>query len=83
MIALSLQTKTVPEDMAREIYKKSQGNPFLTEEIVYACRDSGKITVGKNGQLIVAADFTNTGNIRVLVTPKYTRNQKINYTETL
>ncbi len=45
LIATLLKLKKVPEKMWKEIHEKGQGNPFLTEEIVYALRDSGVLQV--------------------------------------
>jgi predicted ATPase len=61
VIAGCLQLPSVPEEMVREIYKKSQGNPFLTEEIVYALRDSGALRIDKNGQCTLSSDFQAAG----------------------
>ena len=35
----------LPADLAREVFKKGQGNPFLTEKIVTALRDSGALKI--------------------------------------
>jgi predicted ATPase len=61
LMAQALKLKTVPDEVSREIYKRSQGNPFLTEEIIYALRDSGKIQIFKNGTMSIAPDFQSTG----------------------
>lgn len=52
MIAHRLNIKKVPDQIADEIYNKSQGNPFVTEEIVYALRDSGTLQITKKGEFV-------------------------------
>jgi predicted ATPase len=39
----------VPADVTNKIFKRSEGNPFVTEELVSALKESGILKV-KNGQ---------------------------------
>lgn len=69
-IAQALQVKKVSQEAAKDIYEKTQGNPFLTEAVVNALRDrwdwlisrdliffsSGCVTIDKNGEGIIATE---------------------------
>jgi class 3 adenylate cyclase/tetratricopeptide (TPR) repeat protein len=44
-IGRALNVDHVPNELADFVYTRAEGNPFFTEELVYAIRDSGLITV--------------------------------------
>ncbi|GAB4444528.1 MAG: adenylate/guanylate cyclase domain-containing protein [Anaerolineae bacterium] len=44
-----LGVTSLPPELARLIHRRAEGNPFFTEELTYALRDSGLITVA-NGE---------------------------------
>lgn len=57
LIASRLEIKKVPPLISSEIYNKSQGNPYITEEIVNALRDSKTLPPpNKNGEVSVNAE---------------------------
>jgi len=45
LIRQRLGVSHLPAALSRLVYEKAEGNPFFTEELVYALRDSGLITV--------------------------------------
>lgn len=70
-MASLLQIKKIPENIVKDIHRKSQGNPFVTEAIVNGLRDSGRkdylnnihplkgsIQISKNGECIISGDAT-------------------------
>jgi predicted ATPase len=48
LVKQTLGGAIIPMDLAKEVYKKSQGNPFLTEKIVTAFRDTGALKIKEN-----------------------------------
>eukprot|EP01114_Cavostelium_apophysatum_P003087 TRINITY_DN1281_c0_g1_i1.p1 TRINITY_DN1281_c0_g1~~TRINITY_DN1281_c0_g1_i1.p1 ORF type:complete len:1564 (-),score=458.03 TRINITY_DN1281_c0_g1_i1:93-4784(-) len=57
LIEQRLQVNRVPDEVVKEVYLKGQGNPFLSEEIIFALRDSGMIKAKGNGELVALNDF--------------------------
>jgi predicted ATPase len=55
LICQLLNVQVVPDKITDDIHKKSQGNPFLTLEMVYALRDSGCIQT-KGEKLVMTND---------------------------
>ncbi|HNH50446.1 MAG TPA: AAA family ATPase, partial [Myxococcota bacterium] len=45
LLCLRLNCSTVSEDLLEAIYQKAQGNPFFSEQLVGAFRDSGLLSV--------------------------------------
>lgn len=56
LISAVLQIKKIPEKITKDIHKKSQGNPFVTEAIVTALRDSGSLQITKTGDCVISGD---------------------------
>jgi tetratricopeptide (TPR) repeat protein len=59
LVCQRLGVASLPDSLAELIYTKTDGNPFFGEELAYALRDSGLITVA-NGECRLtpqAADF--------------------------
>ncbi|MBE7555372.1 MAG: AAA family ATPase [Anaerolineales bacterium] len=59
LVCQRLGVASLPDSLAELIYAKTDGNPFFGEELAYALRDSGLITVA-NGECRLtpqAADF--------------------------
>jgi predicted ATPase len=61
LVCHRLGVAELPPALAELIYKKAQGNPFFSEELVYALRDAGLISVqdGKCEILPEAGDLKN------------------------
>jgi class 3 adenylate cyclase/tetratricopeptide (TPR) repeat protein len=53
LVALRLGVNQLPEALANLVYSKTGGNPFFGEELAYALRDAGLITV-VNGECQLA-----------------------------
>lgn len=60
-----LGVEALPETLAQLIYAKAEGNPFFTEELTYALRDSGLVTV-TNGRCHLAPE---AGDLQALHLP--------------
>jgi predicted ATPase len=58
-----LGTAQVPESLVSLIYDQAHGNPFFSEEVMYALRDAGLITV-HNGVCHVASEAELSGALR-------------------
>ena len=59
-----LQVDSLPESLVSFIHVKSQGNPFFIEELIYALRDNGLITVA-NGRCELAAKAGDIQSLRL------------------
>ncbi len=59
LLAQRLAVDTVPHDIWQMIAARSQGNPFFSEEMLYALRDGGQIVVvGRECQVVTGVDDT-------------------------
>ncbi len=45
LVQQRLGVDSVPAELSRLIYQKAQGNPFFSEELIYALRDRGLVSV--------------------------------------
>lgn len=45
MLCQRLRAKTVPEPVVDLVFEKAQGNPFFSEQLIYALRESGVILI--------------------------------------
>lgn len=53
LICRRLKVKNLPVELASLIITKAQGNPFFSQELVYALRDAGKIqNIGDDCQIV-------------------------------
>ncbi len=50
LVCRRLQVESIPETISKIIQERADGHPFFSEELAYALRDSGMITV-ENGRL--------------------------------
>ena len=60
-----LQAEDLPQPLAQLIFTKAGGNPFFSEELAYALRDTGLVTVA-NGECQIE---TNSGDLQDLHLP--------------
>lgn len=58
----ALGVTSLPEPVARLIVEKSEGNPFFVEELTYALRDAGVITIS-DGTCAIAAGTSDLSSI--------------------
>jgi class 3 adenylate cyclase/tetratricopeptide (TPR) repeat protein len=65
LICHRLGVATLPSEMSRFIHERAEGNPFFSEELAYAMRDTGLITI-VNGECRLAPD---AGDLRYLDFP--------------
>ena len=65
VVAQRLGCREVPVPVARLLREKAQGNPFFSEELAYALRDKGYITIS-NGKCSLA---THAGTLRTVSFP--------------
>ncbi|MCL4296074.1 MAG: AAA family ATPase [Anaerolineae bacterium] len=61
LVCQRLGVASLPDSLAELIYAKTEGNPFFGEELAYALRDSGLITIASGECRLTpqAADFQN------------------------
>ena len=62
LLAACLGADTVPEDIARLVHDKAEGNPLFTEELAYALRDESLLRV-EGGECRLAAGSTEEGRL--------------------
>ena len=65
LVCYRLNVATLPRDVSRFISERAEGNPFFSEELAYALRDTGLITIS-NGECRLAPD---AGDLRHLDFP--------------
>jgi class 3 adenylate cyclase len=65
LISHSLGVDTIPEALAQLIHRRGEGNPFFCEELAYALREAGLITID-NGRCRLSAT---SGNLETLNLP--------------
>lgn len=57
LLAWRLGVAAIPDALGRLIAQRAQGNPFFSEELLYALRDQGLLVIDQGGcRLTVAAD---------------------------
>ncbi|MEW5957938.1 MAG: AAA family ATPase [Chloroflexota bacterium] len=59
-----LEVNSLPESLAEFIYSKADGNPLFSEELTYALRDAGFITVS-DGQCRLASNLAGLHDLRL------------------
>lgn len=62
LIRHRLEVESLPDEVATLILEKAQGNPFFSEELAYALRDAGLITIA-NGVCRIAPDAGDLSSI--------------------
>lgn len=65
LVCQRLGVATLPEPVAALIHEKAQGNPFFSEELAYALRDAGYISIA-DGECRIAPD---AGDLSALSLP--------------
>lgn len=65
LVCQNLGVASLPDQVARLILEKSEGNPLFSEELVYALRDTGVLTIN-NGECHLSPD---AGDLRSLSFP--------------
>lgn len=64
LISQRLGVAHLPAALSQLVYDKAEGNPFFTEELVYALRDSGLITVS-DSRCTLAPEAGNPQSLRL------------------
>ena len=62
LICYRLNVATFPSDVSQFIHERAEGNPFFSEELAYALRDTGLITI-VNSECHITPDAGNLRNV--------------------
>ena len=63
LLARCLGARTLPDPLVEFVHRRAEGHPFFSEELAYALRDSGVLTV-EDGVCALAPEARDLGSLR-------------------